>query len=144
MTKLISYVGIAFAMIAMPAICWADDEREAHPRFKGTELYSWKDEGDKWVFTLRHGTNWIMPEEIVKNIAGQIRSVEGLSNAFARLSLGESVFWIHRVPGFEYPPEATIERIKEVAREAEINLYVEQRDKERLAEPEATLGRDDS
>ena len=146
MTRLLSCVGIAFAIITMPAItipaiCWADDEREIQPRSKGTELYSWKDEGGEWVFALLYGTNWIKPEAYVKNTADQIRSVEDLNIAFARLSLGESVIWIHRVSGFEYPPEAAIERIKELARKAEISLHVERREKERPAEPGATPDR---
>ena len=33
-----------------------DDEREAKPRFKGVELYSWKDDTGTWNHVLLSGT----------------------------------------------------------------------------------------
>ena len=108
----------------------ASREREERPRFKGTEFYSWKDPGGEWVFKLMLGTNRLKIEAEVKNGEGYSGNVEDLREAFARLAVGENVFWSHLIEGFEYPPDATVRQVEAAAREAEIVLHVPRRTNE--------------
>jgi hypothetical protein len=99
-----------------------EDKREQAPRFKGVELYSWKDKDGGWVFALLDGTNRLKTEEQVKGAKNQIRGAENLKKAFTRLAEGEQVSWTHRIKGFEFPPEATRKEIEKAATEAKIDL----------------------
>jgi hypothetical protein len=102
----------------------AEDEREGKPRFKGVELYSWKDKGGDWVFVLLDGTNDLKATETVKAAKDQVKGTEELKKALARLAVAEQVSWTHPVKGFEFPPEATREEIKKAATEARITLRI--------------------
>ena len=100
----------------------ADDKREERPRFKGVELYSWKNIGGDWEFVLLNGTNELKTEEVVKSAKTKVKGADQLKKALARLAVGEQVFWTHPIKGFEFPPQATREEIEKAAKEAKINL----------------------
>jgi hypothetical protein len=100
----------------------AQEKREERPRFKGVELYSWKDSKEDWVFALMSGTNRLKTLEEVKAPENQIAGLGKLEKAFARLAIDERVSWSHPIAGFEYPPERTIRRIEKFAEEAKITL----------------------
>lgn len=103
-------------------VCWADEKREERPRFKGVELYSWKNIGGDWVFVLLNGTNRLKTEERVKSAKTKVKGADELKKALARLAVGEQVFWTHPIKGFEFPAQATREEIEKAAKEAKINL----------------------
>jgi hypothetical protein len=110
------------AAAVLCGVCSADDKREDKPRFKGVELYSWKDEGGNWVFVLLNGTNELKTEAKVKSAKTKVKGAEGLKKALARLAVGEHVVWSHPIRGFEYPAKATREEIEKAAKEAKIEL----------------------
>ena len=112
----------ALTMTALLGISWADDKREEKPRDKGVELYSWKDKAGDWMFVLLDGTNRLKTEQQVKGAKNQIKGAEDLKKALARLAVGEQVFWMHRIKGFEFPPKATREEIHRAAKAAKIDL----------------------
>jgi hypothetical protein len=123
MKQLLCLITAALAITVLHGLCWADDKREERPRFKGVELYSWKDKADGWVFVLIDGTNRLKTEKEVKGAKNLIRGVEALKKALARLAPGEQVSWAHRIKGFEFPPEETRKEIAKAAKEAKINLH---------------------
>jgi len=102
----------------------ADDGREAKPRFKGVEIYSWKDNTGDWRFALLTGTDDIKTEKQVKSAKDQVKGADNLKKALAGLAVGEQVCWVHRVPGFEFPPEATRKEIQKAAEGAKVNLRI--------------------
>jgi hypothetical protein len=112
----------ALTMTVLHGICRADDKREEKPRFKGVELYSWKDREGDWMFVLLDGTNRVKTEQEVKGAKKQIKGAEDLKKALARLAVGEQVSWTHRIKGFEFPPKATREGIQRAAQQAKIDL----------------------
>jgi hypothetical protein len=118
---------LIFAAVTMTVLygsCWADDKREEKPRFKGAELYSWKDKDGGWVFVLVDGTNRLKTEKEVKGVRNLIQGAEALKKALARLAVGEQVSWSHQIKGFEFPPEATRKEIEKAAKEAKIELRI--------------------
>ena len=105
-------------------IVWGYFEREERPRFKAVELYSWRDAEGAWTFALVDGTNRLKSQEEIRNAPTRYEGVAALEAAFAGLAVGEHVFWLHHVPGFEFPlPELRAE-IAAAARVAEIDLAV--------------------
>jgi hypothetical protein len=122
MQILLRFLGTAMIVTVLSSTCWADDEREARPRFKGVELYSWKDKGGDWVFALLDGTNRDKSEEEVKRTKDLIKSLADLKKALSRLAEGEQVSWSHRIAGFEFPPKATRDEIDAAAKKAKIIL----------------------
>ena len=112
----------AVTMTILDGFCCADDKREEKHRFKGVELYSWKDKEGVWVFRLLNGTNRLKTEKEVKGTKDLIRGTEALQKAFARLAVAERVSWAHRIKGFEFPPEATREEVKNAAKKSKIEL----------------------
>jgi len=122
MKQLLCLIAAAFTMTVLHGVCRADDKREEKPRFKGVELYSWKDKGGDWVFMLLDGTNRLKTEEEVKGAKNQIKGAEDLKKALARLAVGEQVFWTHPIKGFEFPPGVTRKEIEKAAKEAKIDL----------------------
>jgi hypothetical protein len=111
-------------MTAFASVCWADDHREAKPRFKGVELYSWKDKSGDWVFVLLSGTNNEKQTEKVKAAKNQLKGTEEMKKALARLAVGEQVSWTHRIEGFEFPPEGMRKEIKKAAAAAKVKLRI--------------------
>jgi hypothetical protein len=129
MKQLPYLVTTVLTLIVLQSVCRADDEREEKPRFKGVELYSWKDKKDCWVFVLLNGTNRLKTEEEVKGAKNQIKGAADLKKALARLAVGERVSWTHLIEGFEFPPEATRKEIEKAAEEARIDLQTSARKK---------------
>lgn len=119
-----SYCLITTVLIAVVlcGVCRADDKREERPRFKGVELYSWKDEAGNWTFVLLNGTNELKTEAKVKSAKNKVKGVEGLNKALARLAVGEQVIWTHPIRGFEYPAKAMQDEIEKAAKQAKIEL----------------------
>ena len=66
MKQLLRLITAAFTMAVLGGFCRADDKREEQFRFKGVELYSWKDTEGGWVFVLVNGTNRLKAEKEVK------------------------------------------------------------------------------
>jgi hypothetical protein len=110
-------------------VCRPDEKREEKPRFKGVELYSWKDKGGVWHFALLDGTNRLKTEDGVKSAGTQFKGAKELKKALVRLAVGEQVFWTHPIKGFEFPPQGTREEIKKAAKEAKIALTISGQEK---------------
>src|SRR5262249_10832134 len=100
----------------------AAEKREEKPRFKGVELYSWKDKGGDWMFVLVNGTNELKTKEEVRGARDKVKGAEDLKKALARLAVGEQVSGTDPIVGFELPPEATRKAIEMAAKEAKIEL----------------------
>jgi hypothetical protein len=121
--KILLYIIVAtFATGVFDGVCLAQEKREERPRFKGVELYSWKNTKGDWVFALMNGTNRLKTADEVKAPKNQIAGVGKLEKALARLAADETVSWSHQIEGFEYPPEQTIKRIEKFAKESKITL----------------------
>jgi hypothetical protein len=103
---------------------WAEDKREGKPRFKGVELYSWRDKGGDWLFVLLDGTNRNKTQDEVKGAEKPIKGTEDLKKAISLLAEGEQVSWSHRIEGFEFPPEAKQKEIQKAAEGAKIVLRI--------------------
>ena len=101
-----------------------DDEREAKPRFKGVELYSWKDDTGTWNHVLLSGTTRLKIEAEVKAAEGRVRGTEALKKALSRLAVGEQVTWMRRLEGFDVPTGDTRKEIEEAAKDAEVKLRI--------------------
>ena len=129
MKQLFRLATTALTAVALCGACRADDKREEKPRFKGVELYSWKDKGGVWHFALLDGTNRLKTEEGVKSAKTNVKGVQELTKALARLAVGEQVFWTHPIKGFEFPPQGTREEIKKAAKEAKIALTISGQEK---------------
>ena len=124
MKQLRCLITVGLAMTFLHSVCWADDKREEKPRFKGVELYSWKDKTDGWVFVLVDGTNRLKTEKELKGAKNLIRGSGAVKKALARLAVGEHVSWAHRIKGFEFPPKETQKEIEEAAKKANIDLRI--------------------
>jgi hypothetical protein len=124
MKQLLCLIMAILTMTVLPRVCWADEKREEKPRFKGVELYSWKDQGGDWRFVLLDGTNRLKTEEEVKGAKNKVQGAEDLKKALVRLAAGEHVSWTHPIDGFEFPPEATRKAVRKAAKEANIDLRV--------------------
>ena len=101
-----------------------DDERETKPRFKGIELYSWKDDTGTWNHVLLSGTNRLKIEAEVKAAEGRVRGTEALKKALSRLAVGEQVTWMRMLEGFDVPTGDTRKEIEEAAKDAEVKLRI--------------------
>ncbi|MFO0875890.1 MAG: hypothetical protein U0840_00685 [Gemmataceae bacterium] len=102
--------------------------RDAKPRFKGVELYSWKDDDGGWVFVLMDGTNREKTAAQVKKVKTKYYRTKDLAHGLGRLAVGEQVFWVDRVAGFPIPPAAIVAEVKKAAQEAKLELSVPTRD----------------
>jgi hypothetical protein len=102
----------------------ADDQREAKLRFKGVELYSWKDKGGDWEFVLLDGTNRLKTEDEVRSAKDRARGVEALRKTLSRLAIGEQILWTHPIVGFEFPPASIVKEIKKAAEDVKVELHV--------------------
>jgi hypothetical protein len=112
----------ALTTAVLCGVCRADDKREEKPRFKGVELYSWRDKGGDWEFVLLNGTNRLKTEEEVKSAKTKVKGADELKKALDRLAVGEQVFWMHPIRGFEYPARELREEIEKAAKEANVDL----------------------
>jgi hypothetical protein len=111
-----------FVATSVAGACLAQEKREGRPRFKGVELYSWRDSRGDWVFALLSGTNRLKTAGEIKAPRNRIAGVGELAKAFSRLAIDEKVSWSHRIEGFEYPPDGTIKRIEKLAQESRVTL----------------------
>jgi hypothetical protein len=129
MKQLLCVVVAAVTMTVPSGACGPDVKREEKPRFKGVELYSWKDKAGDWRFALLDGTNRLKTEDEVKAAKDQVKGAAELKKAFGRLAVGEQVFWTHLIPGFEFPPETTRKEIEKAAKGARIDLKIREQEK---------------
>jgi hypothetical protein len=83
MKQLFCVVVAAVTMAVPCSACGPDVKREEKPRFKGVELYSWKDKAGDWRFALLDGTNRLKTEDKVKAVKDQLKSVAELKKASA-------------------------------------------------------------
>lgn len=117
-----------FALAApMPHVNADEPKREPKPRFKGVEVYSWKDEkgGDDkaaWNYAILDGTNRNKTEQEVKRAKTVYTGTDSFIDALKLLAEGESVFWFHQIDGFEFPPKDQLKKIDEAAKAAKIEL----------------------
>jgi hypothetical protein len=128
MKELLCLLSAILAMTAQSGTCWAFPQREAKPRFKGVDLYSWKGDGGDWIFALLDGTNESKIREEVKATKTPIKGVEELKKALACLAEDEHVFWTHMIEGFEFPPEAMQKEIEEAAKRSKVELRIDRRE----------------
>ena len=112
--------GLAVSCLVTPAPAQA--KREPAPRFKGVEMYSWKDAKGEWVFTLLDGTNREKTEAEVKAKKNQIAGVAKLKAALGLLAEKEMVSWSHLIAGFEFPSKKVIADVKKTAKAAKLDL----------------------
>jgi hypothetical protein len=124
MSKLLFVVAAALAITVLCGVVIADEKREEKPRFKGVELYSWKEKGGDWVFALLDGTNRLKAERQVKAAGNQIRGPAELKKRLNRLAVGEQVLWTHPIDGFAFPPATIRMEIEKAAKESQIDVMV--------------------
>jgi hypothetical protein len=124
MKRLLGLTTTVLTAVALCGVCWADEKREERPRFKGVELYSWKDKDGAWQFALLNGTNRLKTEDEVKAARTRVKGARELKKSLAHLAVGEQVFWTHPIKGFEFPPQATREEIEKAAKQAKIDLKI--------------------
>ncbi|MBY0456942.1 MAG: hypothetical protein K2V38_06370 [Gemmataceae bacterium] len=96
--------------------------REAKPRFKGVEVYSWKDDKGVWQFAILDGTNEEKTEQRVKTAKTVYAGTDKFVAALKLLAEGEQASWSHRIKGFEFPPKDALKKIDEAAKAAKIEL----------------------
>ncbi len=126
MWKSIVLVVAIGCLLALPAVSLAKEKREAKPRFKGVELYSWKDKDGNWKFALLDGTNAQKTEQDVKSDPDVLAGADALTKSLRLLAEGEEVFWgSHRCTGFELPDAATQKTIAQAAKDAKIKLDID-------------------
>lgn len=124
MKNFVKFIAFVLAVAPFSPVSQAEEKREDKPRFKGVELYSWKDGTGAWNYALLSGTNREKQPEVVKGTKNPIKSVEDLKTALGRLAVGEQVAWSHHIPGFEFPPASTRTEIKKAAKAADIVLRI--------------------
>jgi hypothetical protein len=77
MKQLLCLIIAVLTMTVLHHVCSADEKREEKPRFKGVELYSWKEKGGDWMFVLLDGTNRLKTEEQVKGAKNKVTRCRG-------------------------------------------------------------------
>ncbi len=127
--QIVAFILAFTALLSFAGVSLADAKREEKPRFKGVELYSWKNEENKWLYVMLDGTNRLKSTDEIKKAKNQLKGAGSLKQAFNKLAKGEQVFWIHMVKGFEFPPKAMQKEIATAAKEAEIKLSIAGQDK---------------
>ncbi|WP_020475596.1 hypothetical protein [Zavarzinella formosa] len=126
MNRLICLIAVVMTWVIPLHACRADEKREEKPRFKGVELYSWKDKAGDWMFVLLDGTNRLKTEKEIKESPATLKGADELKKALARLAKGEQVSWSARdIKGLEFPPKEMRKAIQAAAKDAEIQLDAE-------------------
>lgn len=121
--KLVCIVLVCLAALVTIPVARADEpKREEKPRFKGAEVYSWKDGNGTWQFAIVSGTNNEKTEQVVKTAKTVYAGEDKFVAALKLLAENEQVSWSHRISGFEYPPKEVLKRIDEAAKAAKIKL----------------------
>lgn len=102
-----------------------DDSREKR-RFKGVELYSWKNDDGMWEFAMLDGTNRLKSAAEVKASPGRLRDAEALKQAIQRLAIGELVIWNpFDLAGFSLPDDMVRSEVLKSAKQAGIQLELD-------------------
>ncbi|MFT5199554.1 MAG: hypothetical protein ACI87O_002224 [Planctomycetota bacterium] len=96
--------------------------RESQSRLKGVELYSWRDSGKGWRFSLLDGTNRRKSAEEIQRPENVVQGLRALEAAFFRLAEGERVYWGEPGPGFASPSMSVCSEIARSARKAGVQL----------------------
>lgn len=122
MTRLTCFLLATLTLAASSGLCRAEEQREQKPRFKGVELYSWKDPAGDWLFVLMDGTNDLKTEQRIKGFKPRFKGAQEAGKAIARLAQGEQVIWVDTIQGFELPPEAVRKAIAKAAKDSRIDL----------------------
>lgn len=124
--RIVPSILAAVALLAAVPTARADEPtREPKPRFKGVEMYSWKDDKGDWKFALLNGTNRQKTEKEVKEAETVYAGEEKLVAALKLLAEGEHVFWSnHRLDGFAKPADEVVKRVKKAAKGAKLKLDV--------------------
>ena len=122
--KLATLVLVCLAFLFTGPLATAGDEpkREPKPRFKGVEVYSWKDDKGTWQFAIMDGTNRNKTEKEVKAAPTVYAGADKFTAALKLLAENEMVFWSHRIQGFEFPPKDDLKKIDGAAKAAKIQL----------------------
>lgn len=122
--KLASLVLACLAfLLAIPGVRADEPKREPKPRFKGVEVYSWKDDKGVWQFAILSGTNRNKTEKEVKAAPTVYAGTDKFIAALKLLAEGEMVFWFNdRITGCEYPPKDDLKKIDAAAKAAKITL----------------------
>ncbi len=128
-TQIVAFILTITVLLTFAEVSLADAKREEKPRFKGVELYSWKSQGNNWVFVMLDGTNRLKSTDEIKKAKNQLKGVGALKQAFSKLAKDEQVVWIHMVKGFEFPPKTIQKEIATAAKEAEIKLAIANQEK---------------
>src|SRR5688572_8794485 len=118
----ISLVACIAFLLTLPTARADEPKREPKPRFKGVEVYSWKDDRGVWRFAILDGTNREKTEKEVKAAPTVYAGVDRFVAALKLLAEGEQAFWSHRIKGFEYPPKDDLKKIDEAAKAAKVAL----------------------
>ena len=127
-TKIVPSIMAATLCLTFAAGAYANEKREEKPRFKGVELYSWIDDGEKWVFVMLDATNRLKSTDEVKKAKNQLKGTGAVKKAFTKLAVEERVYWLHPIEGFEFPPKAIRKEIASSAKEAKVKLTLAGRD----------------
>ncbi len=109
-------------LVAVPTARADEPKREPKPRFKGVEVYSWKDAKGVWQYAILSGTNRDKTEAEVKAAPTVYAGADKFIAALNLLAEGEMAFWTPRIKGFEYPPKADLEKIDKAAKAAKVEL----------------------
>ena len=121
--KLASLLLACIAILtAIPTSMADESKREPKPRFKGVEVYSWKDDKGAWQFAILDGTNRQKTEKEVKAAKTVYAGADKFVAALKLLAEGEMAFWTHTIKGFEYPPKEELKKIDEAAKAAKVEL----------------------
>jgi hypothetical protein len=122
---------LVFAMLGLSCACAEEkkvdekkvsEKREAKPRLKGVEMYSWQSKPGEWIFVLLDGTNDIKEQNRIKQSPNAVKGVAEIKKALAKLAVGENVFWNSPANGFEFPAKAIQDEIRMAAKAADVKL----------------------
>jgi len=97
--------------------------------FKGMELYSWQNTDGEWQYSILEGTN---RNKTMEEVLAAPLNLQEVEFAIGKLAVGESLFWMNNVYDISsdqpmhlsFPPESVVTKIKDLAREKQINLYL--------------------
>jgi hypothetical protein len=113
---------LAFLVSPVP-VAGGQAKREPKPRFKGVEVYSWKDAKGTWQFSVVNGTNEVKTEQQIKNAPTVYTGLDKFTDALKLLAVGEHVSWLRTgVQGFDYPPADDLKKVDAIATDAKIKL----------------------
>jgi hypothetical protein len=123
---LLLVVSVAALLWSLGTVTGGQAKREQKPRFKGVEVYSWKDAQNTWQYAIVDGTNDIKTEQQIKNAQTVYAGLDKFTDALKLLAVGEQVSWSRtHVQGFDYPPADDLKKVDAAAKDAKIKLVRE-------------------